>query len=103
MTYSQNCFWLKITGFTGEAVRNKQEWEELLELVKKNKLIIQWNQVQAHSGIPGNEEAGKLAVKGETQKLVTVNQKNGTADKNIPVDVEPKNIIISNITELSQI
>ena len=54
---------------SGEAVRNKQEWEELLELVNKDKMVIQWNQVPAYSGIPGNEEADKLAVKGETQKL----------------------------------
>ena len=61
-----------------------------MELVKKDKVTIQWNHVSAHSGIPGNEEANKLAVNGATQKLATVNQKNGTADKNIPIDVEPK-------------
>ena len=85
---------------SGEAVRNKQEWEELLELVNKDKMVIEWNQVPAHSGIPGNEEADKLAVKGATQKLVTVGQEKGTAVKNIP-DVEPKIIIVSNITENS--
>ena len=37
----------------GEAFRNKQEWEELLELVNKDKMVVQWKQVPANSGIPG--------------------------------------------------
>ena len=85
---------------SGEAVTNKQEREELLELVNKGKMVIQWNQVPAHSGISGNEEADKLAVKGATQKLVAVGQENGTAVKNIP-DAEPKIINVSNTTEKS--
>ena len=59
----------------GEAVKNKQEWEELLELTSNNKMVIKWNHVPAHSGIPGNEEADKLALKGATQSINVVEEK----------------------------
>ena len=42
-----------------------------------------------------------ISYEGATQKLVTVSQENGIADKNIPVDVKPKNIIVSNIAKNS--
>ena len=35
-------------------------------LANNNKMTIKWNHVLGHRGIPGNEEADELAVKGAT-------------------------------------
>ena len=58
-----------------EAVKNKQEWEELLELTSNERMAIKWNHVSAHSGIPANEEADKLTVKGAIQSIIVVEEK----------------------------
>lgn len=47
----------------GEDVKNKDIWMELANLAQDSKIKITWKHVAAHSGIPGNEEADKLAVK----------------------------------------
>ena len=90
----------------GEAVKNKQEWEELLELTSNNKMAIKWNHVPAHSGIPGNEEADKLAVKGATQSINVVEEKStnhacNSSKKNNSSNMEPKIIIVPKNTDKS--
>ena len=42
-----------------DPVKNKELWEELYELTQKHK--VEFIKVKGHSGIPGNEEADKLA------------------------------------------
>ena len=47
----------------GEDVKNKDIWMELTALTLDSEMEITWKHVAAHSGIPGNEEADKLALK----------------------------------------
>ena len=39
-------------------------------LANNEKMTTKWNHVLGHRGIPGNEEAGELAVKGATSQTV---------------------------------
>ena len=54
----------------GEDVKNKDIWKELAGLALDTKVKITWKHVAAHTGIPGNEEADKLAVKAAKQTVV---------------------------------
>ena len=55
---------------SGEDVKNKEIWIELANLAPDSKTKITWTHVAAHSGIPGNEEADKLAMKAAKQLTV---------------------------------
>lgn len=59
---------------SGDAVKNKQEWIELLNLANDERMKILWKHIPGHKGIPGNEAADKLALKGATSQ--TADQKN---------------------------
>jgi ribonuclease HI len=50
------------TNSQGEAVANKDLWEELSETVKRHNLHVKWLYVPGHKGIPGNERADAIAV-----------------------------------------
>ncbi|RWS27327.1 ribonuclease H1-like protein [Leptotrombidium deliense] len=50
----------------GNDVVNKEDFEELLSVMDGIK--VNWEKVSAHSGIPGNEAADKLAVQGAKLK-----------------------------------
>ena len=47
----------------GDHVKNKEEWLELINAIKSYDINIRWQHVPAHSGIAGNEEADKLAMR----------------------------------------
>lgn len=76
--YLTNCFlqmwWVewKYNGWvgasTGEPVKNKDLWEELIAVkiaIENTGKKIQWKKVKGHCGIMYNELADKLAVKGK--------------------------------------
>ena len=48
---------------SGDEVKNKEEWTELVNVIKSTNISITWKHVQAHSGIAGNEEADRLAMR----------------------------------------
>lgn len=55
--------WIK-NGFKtskNKPVENADLWMELRSLLRKPGIDIEWTKVAGHSGIPGNEEADKLA------------------------------------------
>ena len=99
---------------SGEQVKNKEEWTELIKLINSCKTNITWYHVPAHSGIAGNEEADKLALQaanGEPSDIqakctrkeaprstVTNNSENQTVLK-----VQPKVLVIEkkNCTSLT--
>lgn len=74
---------------TGEPVKNKEEWVQLLNLIQSSEMSISWKHVPGHSGISGNEEADKLAFQGATQ---TCNPKR---DTELSSKTQPKVIVIS--------
>jgi len=47
-----------------QPVKNKEELVELDKLLQEGNITVKWNHVKGHSGIKGNVEADKLAVKG---------------------------------------
>lgn len=52
----------------GQAVKNRDLWEELLSLVEELKskhIYVRWVKVKGHKGLVFNEVADKLAVKGK--------------------------------------
>ena len=64
----------------GDDVKNKEIWLELSKLVDESATKISWKHVAAHLGIPGNEEADRLAnkaAKGAIQS-VTIDHEKGT-------------------------
>lgn len=48
---------------SGEHVKNKETWMELMNMIKSTNINITWQHVLAHSGNAGNEEADKLALR----------------------------------------
>ena len=48
---------------SGEPVENKEEWTKLTNIIKSSNISIKWEHVAAHSGISGNEEADRLALR----------------------------------------
>ena len=56
----------------GEDVKNRDIWKQLAGLVNDSRVKLTWKHVAAHAGIPGNEEADKLAVKGAQQVTIKV-------------------------------
>ena len=60
----KKCNWRK--GTKGE-VKNRDLWQELDELAAMHQ--ITWHWVRGHSGIPGNELADQLAVRGCDQVM----------------------------------
>ena len=59
---------------SGDQVKNKEEWTELVNVIKSTNINIKWQHVPAHSGIAGNEEADRLAMraaKREITKMIT--------------------------------
>lgn len=76
--YLTNCFlqmwWLEWkyngwkTSTTGEDVKNRDLWEEIISVVEQLEskgLKVTWKKVKGHCGIMYNEVADKLAVKGK--------------------------------------
>ena len=51
----------------GDGVKNKEIWTELYNLTQSVKTRITWKHVPAHSGVAGNEEVDKLAMKAAKQ------------------------------------
>merc|ERR1719319_809961 len=47
-----------------QPVKNREDLEELDQAINSGRIQVKWNHVKGHSGIEGNEEADKLAVKG---------------------------------------
>jgi len=47
-----------------QPVKNRDDLEELDQAINSGRIQVKWNHVKGHSGIEGNEEADKLAVKG---------------------------------------
>ena len=58
----------------GDIVKNKEIWTELYNLTQSVQTRITWKHVPAHSGIAGNEEADKLALKAAKQVTDFVNR-----------------------------
>ena len=48
---------------SGDEVKNKEEWTQLVNVIKSTNISITWKHVPAHSGIAGNEEADRLAMR----------------------------------------
>jgi ribonuclease HI len=46
----------------GEEVTNRDLWEALQDVVKKNQFEIDWHYVRGHIGTPGNERCDEIAV-----------------------------------------
>ena len=59
--------WLKNNWITAskKPVANRFLWEELLYLTKNQN--VEWVWVKGHAGVPGNEKADSLAVKGREE------------------------------------
>ena len=59
--------WLKNNWNTAskKPVANRSLWEELFNLTKKQN--VKWVWVKGHAGVPGNEKADFLAVKGREE------------------------------------
>ena len=74
---------------TGEPVKNKEEWVQLLNLIQSSEMSVSWKHVPGHSGIPGNEEADRLAFQGATQTC------NPAKDTTPSSKTQPKVIVIS--------
>ena len=54
---------------SGDQVKNKEEWTELVNVIKSTNINIKWQHVPAHSGIAGNEEADRLAMRAEKREI----------------------------------
>lgn len=91
---------------SGEHVKNKEEWTELMNAIKSNNINIKWQHVPAHSGIAGNEEADRLALraaKRETTEIQLIGQKVVTPsvestslnEKPLTTTTQPHIIVIS--------
>ena len=48
----------------GKEVCNRDLWERMQELMDRRQATTEWIKVPSHTGIPGNEEADRLAEKG---------------------------------------
>ena len=83
---------------SGDSVKNKEEWKQLLQLVHGSNIAITWNHVPGHKGISGNEEADKLAVLGANNKGSNQKSTEETRMENSPV-TQPKVIVIGKVTE----
>ena len=70
---------------SGEQVKNKKEWTDLMNVIKSNNINIKWQHVPAHSGVAGNEEADRLAMSA-AKRETTVIQQSGV--KMVTPDVE---------------
>ena len=70
---------------SGEQVKNKEEWTDLMNVIKSNNINITWQHVPAHSGVAGNEEADRLAMSA-AKRETTVIQQSGV--KMVTPDVE---------------
>ena len=59
--------WLKNNWCTAskKPVANRFLWEELFDLTKNQN--VEWVWVKGHAGVPGNEKADSLAVKGREE------------------------------------
>ena len=69
----------------GEDVKNKDIWKELAAFAQDSGMDITWKHVEAHSGIPENEEADKLALKAAKQipvKTQIIEQRSGISSIN---------------------
>ena len=73
---------------TGEPVKNKKEWVQLLNLIQSSEMSVSWKHVSGHSGISGNEEADRLAFQGATQTC------NPAKDTTPSLKTQPKVIVI---------
>jgi len=56
----------------GEAVKNRELWQELDNLCKNH--LVNWQWVRGHSGNRGNEIADKLAVRGKEEEKEKIRQ-----------------------------
>ena len=56
----------------GDDVKNKGIWLELSKLVDESTTNISWKHVSAHTGIPGNEEADRLANRAAKGAILSV-------------------------------
>ncbi|XP_046455643.1 ribonuclease H1-like isoform X3 [Daphnia pulex] len=65
---------------TGGDVKNKEQLEELHEMLKKS-INIKWNYVKAHKGIEGNEYADMLAKAGAANYKIKTNTKDNVRFK----------------------
>jgi ribonuclease HI len=77
--YVINCFlqgwhvkWRKFhwLGSTGKEVKNRDLWEELLEIVDSFKGTIEWKHVKGHSGVKWNEMCDELAGKTRIEGMI---------------------------------
>ena len=48
----------------GKEVSNRDLWERMQQLIERRQATTQWIKVPSHTGIPGNEEADRLAEEG---------------------------------------
>ena len=77
----------------GEDVKNKDIWKELAAFAQDSGMDITWKHVAAHSGIPGNEEADKLALKAAKQipvKTQIIEQRSGISSINSTSSINAK-------------
>ena len=70
---------------SGEQVKNKKEWTKLMNIIKSSNISIKWQHVQAHSGISGNKEADRLALRAakmETTEIQLLGPKRRHTERN---------------------
>ena len=84
----------------GEAVKNKEEWLQLTQLVNASKMSIEWKHVPGHKGISGNEEADKLAVKGANNQGSNLKCTEANLVNNLSgLKMQPSVIVIGKVPE----
>lgn len=71
----RKCCWISSTG---QPVKNKDLWQELLDEALPNQQLIMWTHVKGHAGTEWNEQADRMAHEARMKIVSIMNEAGGS-------------------------